>query len=116
MVHVPRLKKRSEFLRVYNAQNSAASKTMIIQLYGRYEPSIPVRVGFTVSRKVGNAVKRNKARRRLKAVVEEVFPLYSLQGYDIVVVGRFSAVLSSYSALIRDCQQALKACLKKEKK
>ena len=75
-----RLKKRCEFLCVYNAQLSAASKTMIIQLYARNDDSYLTRVGFTVSRKVGNAVQRNRARRRLKAVAQEVLPFFPLHG------------------------------------
>ena len=111
-----RLKKRCEFLCVYNAQLSAASKTMIIQLYARNDDSYLTRVGFTVSRKVGNAVQRNRARRRLKAVAQEVLPFFPLQGRDVVIVGRPSAVLTPYPLLVKDCQHALSCCLKKEKK
>ena len=89
---------------------------MIVQLYKRTDNSSATRIGFTVSRKVGNAVQRNRARRRLKAVVQDVLPLFSIPGHDVVVVGRASSVLSPYPLLVKDCQHALSHCLKKEKK
>jgi ribonuclease P protein component len=110
---IPRLKKRSDFLRVAAYQRKVVMPTMIVQLATRSTvdkngQELPVlRVGFTTSRKVGNAVQRNFARRRLRAVVESVCASFSFVAEDIVVIGRPSTVTSPFDALVRDFRQAL---------
>jgi len=109
----PRLKKRSDFLRVAAYQRKVVMPTMIVQLAQRSTvdksgQELPLlRVGFTASRKVGNAVKRNFARRRLRAVVETVCSSFSFSGEDIVIIARSSVVTAPYAALLRDFHQAL---------
>ena len=72
---------------------------------GQVLPSL--RVGFTASRKVGNAVKRNRARRRLRAVVQIVCPFRAFSGEDIVLIARSATVTAPFTALLRDFNQAL---------
>ncbi|MBC7905164.1 MAG: ribonuclease P protein component [Rhodospirillaceae bacterium] len=67
-----------------------------------------VRIGFTCSKKVGNAVARNRAKRRLKAAVDEVFPGSARPGLDYVVIGRQETVARPYSLLLQDLRTALK--------
>ncbi len=50
-----------------------------------------IRVGFTCSKKVGNAVARNRAKRRLRAVAQQVIPQHGKPGWDYVLIGRVSA-------------------------
>lgn len=113
MSTIPRLKKRSDFLRVAAYQRKVVMPTMIVQLAERPlvdkgGQDLPVlRIGFTASRKVGNAVKRNFARRRLRAVVESVCPSFLFRGNDIVVIARSSAVTAPFTGLLRDFHQAL---------
>ena len=113
MSTIPRLKKRSDFLRVAAYQRKVVMPTMIVQLAERSKVNqggqgLPVlRVGFTASRKVGNAVKRNFARRRLRAVVQSVCPSFSFSGEDIVLIARSTAVTAPFTALLRDFHQAL---------
>ncbi len=52
------------------------------------EPEAGIRVGFTCSRKVGNAVARNRAKRRLRAVARDVLPAEGRPGWDYVLIGR----------------------------
>lgn len=66
------------------------------------------RVGFTTSKKVGNAVARNRARRRLRAAVAEVFPRFAKPGHDYVVIGRTETITRNYSLLLQDLKTALK--------
>jgi ribonuclease P protein component len=66
-----------------------------------------VRVGFTVSRKVGNATKRNRARRRLRAVATEVLPELGRPGCDYVLIGRARTLDRPYAELVEDLRQAL---------
>jgi ribonuclease P protein component len=67
-----------------------------------------VRVGFTVSRKVGNAVARNRARRRLRAAAAEVMPRHAKAAHDFVVIGRSATLTRPYAALVGDLKTALR--------
>jgi ribonuclease P protein component len=68
-----------------------------------------IRVGFTASRKIGNAVARNRARRRLKAAAQELLPLYGLAGNDYVLVARRETLTRSFGDLLGDLEAALGA-------
>lgn len=113
MSTIPRLKKRSDFLRVAAYQRKVVMPTMIVQLAerslvdkgGQVLPLL--RVGFTASRKVGNAVKRNRARRRLRAVVQAICPSFVFSGEDMVLIARPSTVTAPFTTLLRDFHQAL---------
>jgi ribonuclease P protein component len=67
-----------------------------------------LRVGFTVSRKVGNAVERNRVRRRLRAAAELVMPTHARQDCDYVVIGRRQTLTRPFSALVQDFERALR--------
>jgi ribonuclease P protein component len=64
-------------------------------------------VGFTASRKVGNAVARNRARRRLRAAAAEVLPALAEAGTDYVLVARKATLGRRYGDLVRDLHEAL---------
>ena len=110
---VPRLKRRSEFLRVAGARRKAVVRGLILQVRRHAAsdrnsgPVPPIRVGFTVSRKVGNAVARNRARRRLRAAVELVMPAHAKGGHDFVVIGRAETLRRPFAALVADLKTAL---------
>lgn len=105
-----RLLKRSDFLRVAAARRKWAAPGLILQAapYGEPNGSASIRVGFTTSKKVGSAVERNRARRRLRAAVAEVFPGLALPGTDYVVIGRRETLARPYSLLLQDLRTALK--------
>ena len=67
-----------------------------------------VRVGFTASRKVGNAVVRNRAKRRLRAIAAEVLPQMGHPGTDYVLVARATANQRPYAELLGDLEGALR--------
>ena len=66
-----------------------------------------VRVGFTVSRKVGNAIRRNRARRRLRAAAMEVLPEHGRSGCDYVLIGRAGTLDRRYADLVMDLRTAI---------
>ena len=114
---VGRLKRRADFLRVAAARRKWAAPGLILQVAPQPE-SAPednreenrpeeIRVGFTASRKVGNAVKRNRARRRLKALVAEMIANGANPGLDLVLIARTSTVDRPFDELRRDLQQSL---------
>jgi ribonuclease P protein component len=67
-----------------------------------------VRVGFTASRKVGNAVTRNRAKRRLRSVAAAILPCNGRPGTDYVLIARTTTVDRPYQALIGDLEAALR--------
>lgn len=66
------------------------------------------RIGFTASKKVGNAVARNRAKRRLRALTAEVMTQHAQPGRDYVLIARQSTPTRSYKALRADLEKALK--------
>lgn len=66
-----------------------------------------MRVGFTVSKKVGNAVERNRVRRRLRAAADRVLPADGRTGRDYVVIGRKAALERPFSDLVQDMRTAI---------
>ena len=67
-----------------------------------------IRVGFTVSRKVGNAVIRNRVRRRLREAARQVIPGQARPDLDYVLVGRQAAIARDFAALRQELFEALK--------
>lgn len=103
---VERLRRRADYLRVQAAERRIALPGLLLQAAPGETGCC--RVGFTASRKVGNAVTRNRARRRLKALAGEVLPKHALSGHDYVLVARQATPQRDYSALRRDLEAALK--------
>jgi ribonuclease P protein component len=81
------MRKRAEFLATARAKRQG-TKTMMVQGRDRRDDDPGVRVGFTCSKKVGNAVARNRAKRRLRAVAREILPASGQPGWDYVLIGR----------------------------
>jgi len=65
-------------------------------------------VGFTASRRVGGAVERNRARRRLRAAVRAVMPQHAEPGHDYVLIARKETLRRDFAALTGDLEKALK--------
>jgi ribonuclease P protein component len=110
---VGRLKRRADFLRVAAVRRKWAAPGLILQAAPQPESSEAeirpesIRVGFTASRKVGNAVKRNRARRRLKALVREMIATGANPGLDLVLIARPATVDRPFDDLRRDLLQSL---------
>ena len=66
-----------------------------------------LRLGLTVTKKLGGAVVRNRIRRRLRAAARAVFPLHGAQGTDYVLVARKAAYDRNYGDLLDDMKRAL---------
>jgi ribonuclease P protein component len=101
---VGRLKRRSDFLRLAAGRRKAVAPGLILQAAAGGER---VRVGFTVSRKVGNAVKRNRARRRLRAAAA-LLAEHAAPGHDYVLIGRAATLSRPFPALLEDLASALR--------
>jgi ribonuclease P protein component len=105
------LRKRAEFLAAARARRQATAG-FLLQARRRDpgEGAQGVRVGFTCSKKVGNAVARNRAKRRLRELARAVLPAIGHPGWDYVLVGRPGATVSrEYADLLADLTQAMTA-------
>lgn len=71
------------------------------------EMPVSLRLGITASRKVGNAVIRNRARRRLRACAQVVLPAFAAPGFDYVVIARAATVRRPFPQLVADLKAGL---------
>ena len=101
-----RLKKRAEFLRIAAVRQSAGASGLVLQAAPRAgtEPG----VGFTASRKVGNAVARNRAKRRMRALAREMLLDAARPDLDYVLIARNTTPHRPYALLRTDLIRALK--------
>lgn len=101
------ISKRADFLRAARAKRSG-QPGFLLQARPRGD-NAPARVGFTCSKKIGNAVTRNRAKRRLREVARLVLGPDARSGWDYVLVGRPAETVSRpFDQLTRDLQRALK--------
>ncbi len=109
-----RLKRRRDFLKVAGTGDKRVTAGLVLQQRRRaanerdvsHDPAI--RVGFTASRRIGNAVQRNRARRRLKALAGELLPELGRAGYDYVLIARAATLSRPFAALSQDLRRALR--------
>jgi ribonuclease P protein component len=105
------LKERADFLRAARAQRKPMPG-FILQARRRGEnedAATPIRIGYTCSKKVGNAVARNRAKRRLREIARAVLPVDGRPGWDYVLVGRAEATATlPFDQLKTDLAKALR--------
>jgi ribonuclease P protein component len=100
-----RVRKRAQFLFV--RAGARAQRGCLIVEARRRAADGPIGVGFTASRKVGGAVIRNRARRRLREAARRLLPAHGLPGVDYVLVARAATAEAPWAGLLDDLQNAL---------
>ena len=101
-----RLKRRAEFLRVASKGRKAPMPGVVLQALKR-DDDAPARIGFTVTKKVGNAVIRNRTRRRLKEATRLLLDQSGLSGVDLVLIGRDGTRKRNFLTLQDDIVRAM---------
>lgn len=104
------LTRRTDFLRAAQGRRQGMPGFLLQARergQGEADPQA-IRVGFTCSKKLGNAVARNRAKRRLRAIARTILPLHGRAGWDYVLVGRPEATASrDFAAMVADLVRAL---------
>ncbi len=110
MTAIGRLKTRPEFLFVKGGTRFA-TPSFVLEARRRLSHSSHApelaRFGFTATKRLGGAVVRNRARRRLKEAVRLTAPAHALEGYDYVLIARGGTVQRPFTDLIKDLTRAL---------
>ena len=101
-----RLRQRADFLAAASGIKVPAA-AFVLQARKRADDG-PVRLGFTVSKKVGNAVERNRVRRRLREIARLSGAHRMQSGHDYVLVGRRAALKVSFARMTQDFEGALR--------
>jgi ribonuclease P protein component len=104
------LKRRADFLASANSGIRFVKPSIVVQARRRPPEETPeaIRVGFTATKKLGNAVVRNRVKRRLRAAAASTLPELGLPGCDYVFIGREASFKGTFDNLIRDMKHALK--------
>lgn len=101
------LLRRSDFLRIARDGTSVSSPTLVLQGMAHQHNPNTIFLGLTVSRKVGSAVVRNRAKRRLREAARKVLPLAARPGTSYVIIGRKSTATHPFDELIIDLKKTL---------
>ncbi|MFC3078786.1 ribonuclease P protein component [Phenylobacterium terrae] len=103
---IERLKKRADFLAAAKAR-AAPRGAVLVQARDRADGSDLVRLGFTATKRIGGAVVRNRAKRRLREAARALVPLLGRPGHDYVFIARGSVTTRPWAALLDDVKSAL---------
>ncbi|HVU21782.1 MAG TPA: ribonuclease P protein component [Rhizomicrobium sp.] len=102
------LKKRADFLRAARGIRRV-TPSLTLETCPSLEVGPGVRIGVTATKKLGNAVIRNRAKRRLRAAAAAVLPLSARAGNDYVLVARAGTLTRDFASLKEDLAAAVKA-------
>ncbi|MCF6219549.1 MAG: ribonuclease P protein component [Robiginitomaculum sp.] len=105
-IKLGKLKKRSEFLYVRDGRYQA-KPNIVIQMRAQSEATEMINVGFTATKKIGNAVVRNRCKRRLRELARALLPLHGKPGHNYVFIARANTAKAEWADLQKDVEKAL---------
>lgn len=108
IIHLETLKKRADFLRVQAAPRVGCESLVLHMLDNPALPEGTARIGFTVTKRCGGAVERNRIKRRLRALARSLLAQKGQPGTDYVLIGKPGAGALPYDTLKRDLTYALR--------
>jgi len=109
MSNFPIIKKRKDFLRAAKAETVIFHNVLLQAAHTVSDAAEkPARIGFTATKRLGKAHIRNRTKRRLRAVVREIYGKYTLSDTDYVLVGRYETYCCPFENLRSDVIRAFK--------
>ncbi|WP_298286532.1 ribonuclease P protein component [Acidocella sp.] len=105
-----RLQKRAEFLRLARVGRKKAVPGLVLQA-ARAEAGDELRVGYTATKKIGNAVARNRAKRRLREAARLTLAVGGLRGVELVLIARHETGRVKFSSLCANLRRAVDEAL-----
>ncbi|MEK6637921.1 MAG: ribonuclease P protein component [Pseudomonadota bacterium] len=105
------MKARKDFLAA-NSAKRAANGGFVLLVRDRADADTTMRLGITVTKKIGNAVVRNRMKRRFRALARELLPTHGVCGADHVMIGRTSGIERDFALLRKDFVKALEKTTK----
>ncbi|MFN3228611.1 MAG: ribonuclease P protein component [Asticcacaulis sp.] len=100
------LTRRAEFLAASKAESQARG-AVVVQARARLDDSAHIGIGYTATRKIGGAVIRNRAKRRLREAARSLLPHYGIPGHDYVFIARAGTPDRDWPRLLDDVKSAL---------
>jgi ribonuclease P protein component len=108
VLKVQTLKKRKDYVRIAARCQKYVMPAFILQIGENPEPlEDSVRIGFTASRRVGGAVERNRAKRRLRALVREIFPEQAEKQFDYVLIAKTFCISRNFDKMRNELKSVL---------
>ncbi|MEM1390210.1 MAG: ribonuclease P protein component [Pseudomonadota bacterium] len=101
-----RLRKRPQFLYVRSGQTERR-KSLVVQARRRNDQDLYIGDGYTATKKIGNAVIRNRAKRRLREAARQLLPQHGVSGSDYVFIARLQTATIEWQRLLDDMESAL---------
>ncbi len=105
---INKIKSRKDFIKIQKNGSKVISAGLVLQYLNNINQENPSRFGFTASKKVGGAVQRNKAKRRMRSLVFDVINKFEKKGWDYVLIARKETVHKKYQNLKNDLIWAIK--------
>lgn len=110
------IKNRKDFLLLNTNGKKFITHSIILQVIKRADthrtPASEIRIGFTVTKKMGNAVVRNRIKRRLREAVRPALAKHAINGHDFVLISRQKALTCEFTELLRDIDFAFRKIVK----
>jgi ribonuclease P protein component len=101
------IKKRSDFVNIKKNGEKSYAKGLILETKENKNPTGNIRVGYTATKRLGNAVTRNRIKRRFRALSSQILPLLARPDYDYVIIGRKGTLERSLEDLKKDLKYSL---------
>jgi ribonuclease P protein component len=116
-IRIVTLKKRADFLRLSKSGKKFATPVyLLLAAPNPIKDALEIRIGYTVTTKIGNAVVRNRVKRRFREAVRNIFPEHARTGVDYVLIARSKAPDVLFPDLIESLRFALIHLHKPQKK
>ena len=101
------IKKHSEFVNIKLSGKTLSSKSLILQKLFDNKLNNSIKIGYTATKKLGNAVKRNRAKRLMRSLVKEIMNQYGKNNFSYVLIAKKAIFKTTYNNLKKELHEML---------